>query len=74
MGLVSVIWALGAVEGGSGPGFKHFMQVSGISASTGAWSASPDVSRISMEDDIPVHMDSDMSLSSILLSWLLSIL
>ncbi|DBB13452.1 TPA: hypothetical protein ACH3X3_004895 [Trebouxia sp. C0006] len=46
--------------GGSGPGFRNFMQVSGILA--GAWSASPDVSRTSVWAAMPVHMDSDTRL------------
>ena len=47
------------------------MQVSDTLARTGA---SPDVSRMSVEADIPVHVDSDASISSMLLSWLLSVL
>ena len=65
---------MGVSEGGSGPGLKglkNFMQVSDILASIGA---SPDVSRTSVEGAIFVHMVSDMSMSSILLSWLLSVL
>ncbi len=60
--------------GGSGPGLEKYMQVSDILANIGAWSASPDVFRISVEGAISVHMDFDMSMSSILLSWLLSVL
>lgn len=59
--------------GGSGPDFSNFMQVSGISASTGTWSASSDVFRICMEGDDPVHMEPDMSVSLILMSWLMSV-
>ncbi len=61
----------GGSTGGSGPSFNSFMQVSDTLARTGA---SPDVSRMSVEADIPVHVDSDASISSMLLSWLLSVL
>ena len=49
------------------------MQGSGILARTGAWYASPHVSKIIWRVTF-LYMDSDMSMSSILLSWLPSVL
>ncbi|KAL0019819.1 hypothetical protein WJX77_009863 [Trebouxia sp. C0004] len=46
---------------GSGPGFRNFMQVIGILARIGTWSASPDVFRTSVWAAMPVHMDSGTS-------------